>query len=299
MIIQLRYHVVSLVAVFLALGLGIIIGVNFGKTVSLELEREIQSLEDTYAQIRADQKILQAALTQKENELNIAQQFHRAILPNLTVNRLVGKRIAIIRTNSEVDFKYAKQMVNLLRQAGAEVASVTSFLQPFDVSDDTIKKELVAAFGLTMVDPKLLVNELAEKIAQLICNGKGSAQMNLLQNKNLVQLWGDYSCGTVDTIVFLGGGSGDEGLIDMEKNLDQPLLDGFRKLNKTLVGVEPSFVKKSYMRLYQTKCQGTVDNVETPPGEATLVYLLLSGKKGHYGVKDTARAFVPTFTINY
>ena len=70
MIIQLRYHVVSLVAVFLALGLGIIIGVNFGKTVSLELEREIQSLEDTYAQIRADQKILQAALTQKENELN-------------------------------------------------------------------------------------------------------------------------------------------------------------------------------------------------------------------------------------
>jgi len=297
MIVDFRYHVVSLVGIFLALGLGIIIGVNFGKTANLEFESQIQRLEDTYQKIREDQKLLRASLENKDNELEVADQFQRAILPNLIVNRLLGKKIAIIRTNTSVDFKYAKQIVNLLRQAGAEVTSITTFVKPVDWTNPQLKTEIIDAFDLIMSEEKNLSNQLYLKIAQIIIYGQSGAQLLYMQNKDLVQLWGDYNRGYIDTVVFLGGGQSVSS--DYQKELDQPLLEVFRKQKIIIIGVEPSFVSNSYMRLYQSKCRGTVDNIETPPGEATLVYLLASGKKGHYGVKDTARGLIPAFKLNY
>jgi hypothetical protein len=119
MIIDLRYHVVTLVAVFLALGLGIILGINLGKSVNLEMDTQITRLEQTYQKIREDQKSLRAELDSKESMLETADQFQQAIMPNLIINRLLGRRIAIIRTNDSIDFKYTKKLVDVLRQAGA------------------------------------------------------------------------------------------------------------------------------------------------------------------------------------
>lgn len=297
MIIDLRYHVVSLVAVFLALGLGIIIGANIGKTFNLEFDKQIERLELTYQKIRDDQKLLQASLQAKENELEIANQFQKAIIPNLITNRLLGKRIAIIRTNDSVNFKSAKQLVNLLRQAGAEVTSITSFTKTININEPQITAEFIEAFDLPKTEAVNLLPMIYSKVAQIIVKGQGSSQLIFLQNKDLTQLWGEYNRGYIDTVVFWGGGMTSES--NHQNEIDLPLLEGFRKIGVTMVGVEPSFVQESYIRLYQAKCQGTVDNIDTPPGEVTLVYLLASGKKGYYGIKDTARGLMPTFKFNY
>ena len=297
MIVDLRYHVVSIVSIFLALGLGMIIGANLGHSANDQLEKQLARLEETYASIREDQKLLQASLEAKNNEIEVANQFQKAILPNLIVNRLLGKRIAVIRTNNSVDFKYAKKMVGLLRQAGAEVTSVTTLAKPFNLSDQQFRTELLDAFDLRSTDDKTLLAALSSRIIRIILRGEGSSQLIYLQNKDLAQLWGDYNRGTVDTLVFLGGGMNPE--TNFQQEIDVPLLDAARKTGTIVVGVEPSFVTESYMRAYQSRCQGTVDNVETSPGEATLVYLLASGKRGFYGIKDTARALIPEFKLNY
>ncbi len=297
MIIDLRYHVVSLVSVFLALGLGIIIGANLGVSGSPHFEKQIQHLEQTYQKIRDDQNVLKTSLQVKDNEIDIANQFQKAIVPNLITNRLLGKRIAIIRTNSSVDFKYARQLFNLLRQAGAEVTSITTFNQTINFNDNQLKNEINGAFEFTQSDDKTLNSRIFTKLAQIITNGQSSSQLIFMQNKELIQLWGDYNRGYVDTIVFLGGGVNPES--DHQIAIDGPLLDAFQNIKVAKFGVEPSFVTQSYMHLYQSKCQGTVDNIDTPPGEVTLVYLLASGKKGFYGVKDTARSFIPEFKLNY
>lgn len=298
MIIDFRYHVVTLVAVFIALGLGILIGANLGKTVNLQFEKQIDHLETTYEKIRDDQKILQATLQVKENELEIANQFQKAIIPTLISNRLVGKRVAIIRTNDTIDFKYAKNLVDMLRQAGAEVTSVTSLTKIMNLSDPQFKTELVDAFDLPMKDEKDLLPEINLRILQIIASGQGTFQLQYLQGKEIAQLWGDYNRGPVDELIFLGGGMTPES--DHQKEIDLPLLDAARKLNGVMaIGVEPSVALQSYMRIYQLKCQVTVDNIETAPGEVSLVYLLMSGKKGHYGIKDTARGLIPAMKLNY
>jgi hypothetical protein len=297
MIIDLRYHVVTLVAVFLALGLGIILGINLGKSVNLEMDTQITRLEQTYQKIREDQKTLRAELDSKESMLETADQFQQAIMPNLILNRLLGKRIAIIRTNDAIDFKYTEKLVDLLRQAGAEVTSVTTFLKPLDLGNPEIKTEIVDAFALKGQDEKNLPLEVAKKILTTVINGQNNTELLFLQNKEDVKLWGDYNKGYVDTIIFFGGGTTVEN--DRQKEIDQPLIDAVRKMDVTVIGVEPGFATQSYMRLYQSKLQGTVDNIDSAPGEMTLVYMLASGKKGHYGIKDTARRLIPEFKLNY
>ena len=297
MIVDMRYHVASLVAVFLALGLGIIVGANLGVSANPQFEKQIDQLEQTYQKIRNDQKTLEASLQTKDNELEIANQFQNAIVPSLVGDRLLGKRIAIIRTNDSIDFKYAKQVVNLLRRAGAEVTSITSITKPFDFSDPAFKTELVEAFNLNTTETKDLFPLVSSKMMQILIHGQGSSELLFLQNKDLIQLWGDYNRGYVDTLIFLGGGMNPLG--DYQKELDLRLLESARKSGVTVVGVEPSFVTNSYMRLYQSKCLGTVDNIDTAPGEVSLVYLLANGKRGYYGVKDTARSLLPTLKLNY
>ncbi len=297
MIVDLRYHVVSIVSIFFALGVGIIIGVNLGHSANKQMEKQLESLEVTYEKIREDQKLLQASIEAKNNEIEVANQFQKAILPNLTVNRLLGKRVAIIRTNSSIDFKYARKLVGLLRQSGAEVTSITTMAKVFDLSDQQFRTELLDAFDLPSTDDKTIIGSVSSMIIQIILRGQGGSQLLFLQNKDLIQIWGDYNRGPVDTLVFLGGGMNQE--TNFQREIDLPLLDAVRKTRITVVGVEPSFVSESYMRTYQSKCQGTVDNIETSPGEATLVYLLASGKRGFYGIKDTARALIPEFKLNY
>ncbi|TCL57121.1 copper transport outer membrane protein MctB [Hydrogenispora ethanolica] len=297
MIVDIRYHVVSLVAVFLALGLGIVVGANLGRNVNLGFEKQIQNLETTYEKIREDQRVLQATIDAKDYELEVANQFQKAIVPNLIGNKLLGKRVAILRTNTSVDFRYPKQLVDLLRQAGAEVTSITSFSKAMNLSDPQFKNELIQAFDLHEADDAKLFPAIYNKIVDIIVKGQGSSQLVYLQNKDMVQLWGDYNRGYADTLIFWGGGMIFEN--NFQKDIDVPLLDAARNQGITFIGVEPSFAVDSYMKLYQSKCPNTIDNIDTPPGQVTLVYLLASGKKGHYGIKDTARALIPEIRLNY
>ena len=242
--------------------------------------------------------IQQASLQIKDTELEVAGQFQRTIIPNLITNRLLGKRIAIIRTNDSIDFKYAKDLYNLLRQAGAEVTSITSITKVFDFNDPQFKTELMNAFDFSAAPSTVSENDLfqmiAAKIIQIITQGQGSFQLIYLQNKELVQLWGDYNRGYIDTLIFLGGGTTPQNNYSLE--IDQPLMDTARKISGiTIVGVEPSICTQSYMRVYQMRCQGTIDDIETPPGQLSLVLLLASGKRGFYGIKDTARRLMPDF----
>jgi len=296
MIIDFRYHVVTLVAIFLALGLGIIIGTNLGKTVNLQLEKQIDRLEMTYDKIREDQRLLRTSLQLKEDELAIANQFQKAILPQIISNKLSGKRVAIIRTNNSIDFKYAQNLANILKLAGAEVATITTFNSALNLADPQFKSELINSLDLTELPEKELLTQIYQKIILAIVTGENNPSLQYLQSKTFLQLSGNYQLGFADTLIFLGGGMSSNS--NLQKELDVPLLDAARKTQATVIGVEPSFIPESYMRLYQSRCKSTIDNIETTPGQVSLIYLLFSGKTGHYGLKETARELMPTIKFN-
>lgn len=83
MIIDLRYHIFSLAAVFLALGLGIAIGSALpgADTLLREQEKVITRLEKEFAQLRSERRALEEMVAEKEKELAVMERFHREIFP--------------------------------------------------------------------------------------------------------------------------------------------------------------------------------------------------------------------------
>src|ERR1700745_3541874 len=85
-----RYHTASLIAVFLALAVGILIGAEFGGDALTKTRKDLEhslvgNLQD--ARARADEL---------NGELGDADEFGERVYPVLTGDKLEGRRLAIV-----------------------------------------------------------------------------------------------------------------------------------------------------------------------------------------------------------
>ena len=96
---DLRYHVASLAAVFLALVIGILVGVGISGPVDSEktklLEGEVANLQQ-----RLDRSASESIATDREQQA--ARTFISETYPALVHNRLRGKQIAVVFVGSVV-----------------------------------------------------------------------------------------------------------------------------------------------------------------------------------------------------
>lgn len=95
--INLRYHVISLAAVFLALGVGIIVGSNtnfFGFSSLIDRqELVISRLEGNYKEIRKEVK---EAKTELKTVQDRSKSLEEEILPKLLNGKLDGLRVGVV-----------------------------------------------------------------------------------------------------------------------------------------------------------------------------------------------------------
>lgn len=115
--INFRFHLVSLVAVFLAVGLGILVGSTvIDQSIVNRLESEIDSVRTENAQRRNENKALA--------ELNATQQQFIDLTARFVVDgRLDGQSVAVVAERG-VDRDVLKETATLLRAAGADVPAV-------------------------------------------------------------------------------------------------------------------------------------------------------------------------------
>src|SRR5690554_6549227 len=145
MIIDLRHHIFSLAAVFLALGLGIAVGSSLpgADTLLREQEKVIAQLEEDFEQLRAERRAAEEIVKKRERELEVLQEFNRQILPLLVGGVLDGYRVVIVHTGGTKETETTKDLRAFLRYAGAEVAAVLSFGgQPGGAEEETLRQKL-------------------------------------------------------------------------------------------------------------------------------------------------------------
>ncbi|MFZ5591583.1 MAG: copper transporter [Bacillota bacterium] len=284
LIINLRYHIASLVAVFLALGIGIVIGgAMLGNNTMVEKQKQLTDrLEAQLNALRQKNDVLAARANTLEMDKNIYQQFSQQAMPALIGGRLAGRQIAVIETNS---YGFSDGLLQALQTAGAQVVSVTTVLNGLEVKD---KKGALTALGWRDSQEDL-TTRLAWEIAAYITTGRGEKTIKYLQEQDLLRTNGKY--GQYITDVVIVGGAMDEKL-NKVATLDIPLIDYFQQQKISVYGVEESVAANSYMREYQKKRISTVDNIDTVPGQVALV-MAMTGKPGHYGAKSTAQKLLP------
>lgn len=291
MIIGFRYYISSLAAVFLALGIGIVIGGALlgNDEIVKGQEMLILSLEQEFEQLRAEKKFLQDGLKASEVELEVLRQFNREVMPLIIKNQLTDRKISIIKTNHTIDPGLTAEVVKVLTQAGAKVPIIINFGEWPDLSLEG--KALASRLGLEASNAWL--DQLFTALLGELVSGEYKV-ISSLQTNNLVQCHG-RSEEPIDTIILLGG-SYEEHQARVDE-FDSTLAKAAKGKGLTIVGVEPLSADYSYVQKYKNFGLATIDNIDTLPGQVALVLALVSGKKGDYGVKETAHALLPEFPL--
>ena len=297
MIIDFRYHVASLVAVFLALGVGILIGgAILGNTA---LQKELVQIEENLAKLRNDQRAMDAELAKREADLRVQDQFDAAILPTLVRNKLLGKRVALVRTNPNTDARLMKDLVRLFQLAGSKVNSTTTILRsPVELEADRLTA-LAGRLGLAGQEAESIPREVLRLAIDRIVNGPmfdepaAKAVLPSLTAAKVIETSGDYS-GMVDILVLLGGSQVAD--YDTSQDVDRILIEAVSNAKGlSVAAAEPSNPAVSYLPEYLEHPIIVVDNVETVPGQTALVLALVRGRKGHFGIKGAHQLLPEVF----
>jgi len=137
-VINFRYHVVSLTAVFLALAIGLVVG-----TAALN-GPVADSLKDQVTALNKDNSNKRDQVNQYREELNQTQEFASEVAPALLNGKLAGRKLLLVALPGSQD--YVDLVRSMLTVAGATVtAKVTVQDRFFDPNSNTELLDLAGA----------------------------------------------------------------------------------------------------------------------------------------------------------
>ncbi|MDD2585376.1 MAG: copper transporter [Syntrophomonadaceae bacterium] len=292
--IDLRYHIASIVAVFLALGLGILIGSTIvGDNVLVNQQKKmIDRLEEQFYVLRERESELVESNEYKNQIIGNYENYSRAMLPPLVRDRLTDYKVAVVVSG---DSEIPAGMLNALSVAGAEVVSKTVALSNLNFSDKNLKQDVQKFYGLdNNAGRDTLRQYIATSVGHIMLNdAETGGTKDFLQKMNLIKFSGDNSI-PVDGVILVGGANNIANL--HVKSFDQGLIDILTVEGIRIFGVETKDVKYSFMPQYQENNISTIDNIDFSPGQISLV-LAMEGEPGHYGVKPSAQKFMPSLPV--
>lgn len=292
---DIRYHVATLVAIFIALGVGILIGSTLvGGDVMVEQQKKIISqLEAQFDDLRERESQMAQENAFMSNVSRNYEEFSRTFSVPLIKNRLNGYRVAIIVTGGQ---EIPAGMLNSLSLAGARVDSTTVVLPGIRLNDSGLLIRVCDYYQLDhSTPPDELRKMIALSAAGIVANGGDTEARTFLEDNNLVNFDGDYG-GILDEVILIGGAR-DENL-NYPASVDAWFIRSLQNYNKNILGCETSRVPISYMTTYQEFDISTIDDIDMTPGQIAMVRVL-EGETGDYGVKSTAKKFMPSLPAEY
>jgi hypothetical protein len=115
LVIDFRYHLVSLIAVFLAIALGIVIGTTqLNGRVLDDLRGQVSSLEQ-------DKRDLEDNTQQLQGQQDQATAFQTAVAPALVDGALADRSVVLVVTDDQVSNDTVEEVTALIGQAGGTV----------------------------------------------------------------------------------------------------------------------------------------------------------------------------------
>ncbi len=276
-----RYHATSLIAVFLALAIGILIGAEFGGDALTSTRRNLEaSLVNNLQDARSKSDEL-------NGQLGRSNEFADRVYPVLTRGRLQGKRIAIVALGG-LPSEDTAAVEDALGPTGAKLVGVGVVREPVDVAgfaEDLSKtrfadvrrnSDTLAALGVGLGRQLVLGGTLPEVVrGHLFSRASGSF-------------------GALDGVVVVHDQPQDLGPVQRATagSFESGLMSGITATKTPAVGVETSIAEPSSISFFQANDLSSVDDVEMTAGQLAMVFSLL-GAEGSFGVKGSADRLLP------
>ena len=295
----LRYHVASLAAVFLALAVGILLGVALsGKISEADEALERNQIQDLEQDLQAANERADSAARRGES----AQELLEEAYPALMEGRLEDTDVAVVFLGP-VDQTVHADVERALRDAGSGIpVRVVALEAPLDVPElqSTLEgDEVLAAYAEGGGD----FGELGEGLGSELAAGGETPLWEAIREDLVVEQEGSEVPeveGAVVVATWTPETAADGAEPDEASRSTQTLLDGLvhglASSGVPVVGVATTGQARALTELYRDQGISSVDNVDEPEGRLALALLLAQAQAGHYGVKDTAEdGVVPPF----
>lgn len=291
--IDIRYHIASIVAVFLALALGILIGsIIVGDNLIVEQQKKmISRLEQHFYDLRESEAVLNSENQRLNRIISNYENYSQTLMPVLVKGRLAGNQLGVIISG---DNELPAGMINALSAAGAAIVSKTVVLSGLDLQDEEVRRKAIEFYGLEEEpDNDILRQHIARSVALVLQNNGDTATVEFLQNNKLIKFSGANKTPLAGIIIL--GGANDYGCCFVD-SFDSSLIDEFSSQGIKVYGIEQYQAVYSYMEDYNKKNISTIDNVELSLGQISLVFAM-AGEPGNYGMKATAKKLMPTLPV--
>ncbi|MFI0368765.1 copper transporter [Actinomadura sp. 1N219] len=308
--IDFRYHLVSIVAIFLALALGIVLGsTTLSDSVSETLRQQANAAAKTAQQARNQQRHLQ-------DQVNGQEQFAQALSPQIVADRLKGQSLVLVETPGAGDDSI-ERVGELAKNAGAAVTGRVTVQKKFlDDDQRTTVDELAGQLkpdGVEFPDNASAYDKAGTVLAAAIVtkdpaksgreDASGGAVLNAFKQAGYITESGKpgqhatlaVMVGPATPYAYDGGGEDNKALISLAAALDAAG-------RGTVVGGPPTSAQEGGLiaALRDSDAEdavSAVDVVDTASGQVVTILALqneMSGKSGQYGTGAGASGYLPS-----
>ena len=286
--INMKYYIVSIGAIFISLGIGILVGynLNYDQELSKQQASVISDLDNKFDALKVTNDNLEKSLADLSDDYDKAIAFINDNVNNLVVGRLTDKNIGIISTNQDND--YTKEINEIITTANGNVA--------FDITlNNNIFNEkkieaLATKLNLEIKDTKDIIVYIEEALSE----SNASLKLKELEDAEMIKINSlNENYHSYDSVVIAGGNNGKLGKEQYE-NIDKILIESLKDKDKNIVGVQESNTKFSYVDLYFNDKVTTIDNVDEGIGKLSLVMVLQdSSIAGKFGKLEGSDSIIP------
>jgi hypothetical protein len=270
-----RYHALSLIAVFVALILGLLLGVAIGdKGLVSSAENNIK--ESLRADVRAEQKKV-AGLN---DQLAQKDKFEQEVYPLLVDGQLSDRKIGVVFLGNASD-DINNEVANALGASGGKKVGAVQVREPLNLDGLAARAAGTRYETLGGADDKLVEDFGKRMGVQLVRGGKLLTRERRTLFSAVAGELGPFD-GVVVARDLPDNLSGDD--LHNINAFEQGLIDGLTAGDTQVVGVERSNSDPTQVPWYRSQGLSTVDNLDQTSGQAALVFLLAGKVDGAFGI---------------
>lgn len=285
--INMKYYIVTIGAIFIALGIGMLVGfnLNYDQELSRQQAAIIDDLDAKFEDIKTTNNELKGKLNKRESEYKKLVNYLNENYQVLIKEQLQGKNVGIISTTENYD--YTQDVSKTITDADGSVAFDITLKENLSNKDKI--KELDSALQLQLKNEKDVINYIMDSLKE----ENTMERLQQLEKLDMIKINHLSDNHLNYTQVVMASGDTKESS-NKFANIDKVIIDRLKEDGKYIIATQKSDVKFSDLENYKKDKIPTINNSQQGTGKLSLVYTLRdSVEKGNFGIGDNVDSIIP------
>lgn len=286
--INMKYYIVSIGAIFIALGIGMLVGfnLNYDQELSKQQDTIISDLDTKFENLKSKNDKLEKDLDSTTKSYDDSIDYINKNIDKLISNELLEKNIGLISTNENND--YTKDIEDIISNANGSLSFNITIKN--NIIDNNKIKEVSQKVGVELKDSK----DLIEYIIESLKSEDASIKLAYIEELGIIKINTLNDTYLKYDSVILAGGSSSKDIEKQFEGINNILIDKLKEENKYLIGVQKAEEKFSYLDLYDKYKITTIDNIDEGVGKISLVLSIKEGIIGeNFGRLEESNSLLP------